>query len=99
MSKKERRADRNFIRQNFEKAMMLDEEALLKEGNADNKASLHLKMARLYFMLRNFAAASLHYASTLEMRSDLLTMEDICDYIDALRFQGLNRKAEAQHKG
>ena len=95
MSKKERRADRNFIRQNFEKAMMLDEEALLKERNADNKASLHLKMARLYFMLRNFAAASLHYASTLEMRSDLLTMEDICDYIDALRFQGLNRKAEA----
>lgn len=95
MSIKERRADRNFIRQNFDKAMALAEEALSKEVNAENKASMHLKTARLYFMLRNFVAASEHYASALEMRSEMLTIEDVCDYIDALRFQGLNRKAEA----
>ena len=95
MSMKERRADRNFIHQNFDKAMALAEEALSMEVNADNKASMHLKTARLYYMLRNFVAASEHYALALEMRSEMLTIEDICDYIDALRFQGLNRKAEA----
>ena len=95
ISMKERRADRNFIHQNFDKAMALAEEALSMETNTDNKASMHLKTARLYYMLRNYVAASEHYASALEMHSEMLTMEDICDYIDALRFQGLNREAEA----
>ena len=90
----ERRADRNFIRQKFGKAMVQYETAIARETSDLNKASIHLKTARLYFMLRDYDNSSVHYAKALELHDDLFLADDLCDYIDALRFLGNNKKAE-----
>lgn len=91
----ERRADRNFIRQKFDKAMTQYETAIKREENIESRAALHLKIARLYFMVREYARASEHYSKAMELRPDLLGVDDVCEYIDALRFQGQARQAEA----
>ena len=56
----ERRADRNFVRQKFNKAMAQYETALKKEENLQNQAALHLKIARLYFMVRDYSLSLIH---------------------------------------
>lgn len=91
----ERRADRNFVRQKFNKAMAQYETALKKEENVQNQAALHLKIARLYFMVRDYNWAIGHYEKAMELERNLFLVDDVCDYIDALRFQGQARKAEA----
>ena len=91
----ERRADRNFVRQKFNKAMAQYETALKKEENVQNQAALHLKIARLYFMVRDYSWAIGHYEKAMELERNLFLVDDVCDYIDALRFQGQVRKAEA----
>ncbi|MDR3118695.1 MAG: OmpA family protein [Mediterranea sp.] len=95
VSQIERRADRNFIKQKFDKAMAQYETAVTREANDRNKASIHLKTARLYFMLRNYANASAHYGKALALHHDLFSVDDLCSYVDALRFHGENKKAEA----
>ena len=91
----ERRADRNFVRQKFNKAMAQYETALKKEENMQNQAALHLMIARLYFMVRDYSWAIGHYEKAMELERNLFLVDDVCDYIDALRFQGQARKAEA----
>jgi len=91
----ERRADRTFVRQKFDKAMTQYETAIQREENTESLAALHLKIARLYFMVREYNRASEHYSEAMELRPDLLGVEDVCEYIDALRFQGQTRQAEA----
>ena len=91
----EKRADRNFVRQKFNKAMAQYETALKKEENVQNQAALHLKIARLYFMVRDYSWAIGHYEKAMELERNLFLVDDVCDYIDALRFQGQARKAEA----
>ena len=91
----EKRADRNFVRQKFNKAMTQYETALKKEENVENQAALHLKIARLYFMVRDYSWAVEHYEKAMELGRSLFFVDDVCDYIDALRFQGQARKAEA----
>ena len=61
----ERRADRNFVRQKFNKAMVQYETALKKEENVQNQAALHLKIARLYFMVRDYSWAIGHYENAM----------------------------------
>lgn len=90
----ERRADRNFIRQKFDKAMLQYETAIQREDSELNKASIHMKTARLYFMLRNYASSSGHYEKALEISDDLFSVDDLCNYVDALRFIGEDKKAE-----
>lgn len=46
-------------------------------------------------MVREYGRASEHYDKAMGLRPDLLGVDDVCDYIDALRFQGQARKAEA----
>lgn len=95
VSRIEKRADRHFTQQKFDKAMEQYETAVQREQVEENKASLHLKTARLYFMLRDYPLSAEHYSKVMDMNSGMLTVEDVCDYVDALRFQGLNREAEA----
>ncbi|NDV84135.1 OmpA family protein [Bacteroides sp. 51] len=90
----ERRADRNFIRQKFDKAMSQYETAIKREESELNRASMHMKTARLYFMLRNYASSSEHYEKALEINDDLFSVDDLCNYVDALRFIGEDKKAE-----
>ncbi|WP_291530546.1 OmpA family protein [Bacteroides sp. UBA939] len=91
----ERRADRNFISQKFDKAMSQYEVAVKRVMDDDSKAALHLKVARLYFMVRDYKLASEHYGQAIELRPNILGMDDVCEYVDALRFQGKIREAEA----
>lgn len=60
-----------------------------------DRARLHLKIAHLYFMVRRYDRASVHYADAMALRPSLLEVEDVCEYVDALRFQGKDREAEA----
>lgn len=91
----ERRADRNFIRQKFDKAMAQYETVITREKSDESRASVHLKAARLYFMLRNYAQSCVHYEKAIDLTQNLLAVDDVCNYVDALRFQGQNKKAEA----
>jgi len=93
-SRTERRADRNFIRQKFDKAMSQYETAIEHEKSDLSKTSIHLKAARLYFMLRKYAQSSEHYGKALELNVDLFSVDDMCNYVDALRFIGESKKAE-----
>lgn len=95
VSRIEKRADRNFIRQKFDKAMSQYGVAIQREKDEESQAALYLKIARLYFMVRDYPHASEHYAKAMELRNNLLLVDDVCNYIDALRFQGQTRKAEA----
>lgn len=95
LTRVERRADRNFVQLRFEKAMNQYERVLGKENDVENQAALQLKMARLYFMIREYEKAISHYSATLKLNPDLPYTDDLCDYIDALRFIGKNKEAEA----
>ncbi len=77
----ERRADRNFIRQKFDKAMAQYETAIRREKDEAGQAALHLKTARLYFMVREYGRASEHYDKAMSLRPDLLGVDDVCDYV------------------
>lgn len=91
----ERRADRSFVRQKFEKAMAQYERAVRREKDEDAQSSLHLKIAHLYFMVREYERASEHFSKAMELRPDAFGVDDVCEYIDALRFLGKVRQAEA----
>lgn len=95
VSRIEKRADRNFIWQKFDIAMSQYGLAIQCEKDEESQAALHLKIARLCFMVRGYAHASEHYARAMELRGNMLMVDDVCNYIDALRFQGQTRKAEA----
>lgn len=95
VSRIERRADRNFIRQKFDRAMEQYEVAISREADVISRAALHLKTARLYFMVRDYEHASAHYGHAMTLNNNLLSVDDVCNYIDALRFLGQVRQAEA----
>ena len=92
--RKEGKADRRFINQNFDKAMDLYEKAIAKATTKQLQASLHAKSARLYYMLRRYPEATLHFENAMKLQKSSLTAEDVCNYMDALRFMGKNKLAE-----
>lgn len=89
----EARADRSFIRQDFDKAMAIYESAFKNTLSAGYGAALHLKVGRLYLTLLDYVAAIPHYESAMAISSDLFTSVDVCNYLDALRFSGERMKA------
>lgn len=91
----ERRADRRFVAQHFEKAMLLYEAAIVRMPGEGAKATLHCKAARLYFMLRQYPLSALHYEKVMTLDETQLAVTDVCDYLDALRFTGRDKEAEA----
>lgn len=93
--REESRADRHFIAQRFGRAMALYDEAIADAPTPGMKAGLHLKTARLHFMLRDYPQAAAHFARTMELDETILAVTDVCDYIDALRFAGRGSEAEA----
>lgn len=95
VSRIEKKADKNFARQKFDKAMGQYETAISREGNEDSKAALHLKTARLYFMVRNYTLSAEHYGKAMDMLNRNLSVDDVCNYVDALRFIGEDKKAES----
>lgn len=92
--RKEANADRKFLRQEFDKAMSLYEKAISEATSKEVLASLHAKTARLYYLQRNYAKAAEHFSDAMLLQERSLGTDDVCDYIDALRLQGLSKQAE-----
>lgn len=89
----EYKADDKYIRQDFDQAMKLYESALTKSMTDDYAAMLHLKTARQYLTLLNYSAAIPHYEKAISLNESLFTSEDVCNYLDALRYSGEKIKA------
>lgn len=94
-SAREKRADRRFLGQNFRGALSLYRVALEKERDLEKKVALGLKVARLYFMVREYESAAHYFEMVEEMEGGLSQPDDICDYLDALCFLHERQKAEA----
>lgn len=92
--RKEETADRRFLRQKFDRAMALYQKANALAESATVQAQLHAKSGRLYYMLRRYPEAVQHFGCAMVLEQESMTVNDVCDYIDALRFQGLAKQAE-----
>lgn len=89
----EARADRKFIRQDFDEAMVIYETAFSHALSSGYGAALHLKVARLYLTLLDYTKAVPHYESAMAISGNVFSTADICNYLDALRFSGQRMKA------
>lgn len=91
----ESKADKAFVRGDYQKAMKLYEHADEKtqEGTAD-KFRLELKMARLYTLLQQPDDAIRFYDAVHLGADTLLSVNDVCFFIDALRQSGQSQRAE-----
>ncbi|MDR2890428.1 MAG: OmpA family protein [Alistipes sp.] len=96
-SRLEKKADRTFIRGSHAKAMEINRRAeeRLPEGSIEQKR-LQRKMARLYTLLQRYDEAIECYDKVLGSAADtLLSVEDVCMYIDNLRLVGDFQRAES----
>lgn len=89
----ERAADKRFVQQDFVRAMEIYDKAFLYSLSNEYASVLHLKMARLYLNLMNYKDAIPHYHTTMTLYESLLTLPDVCNYLDALRYTGQRIKA------
>ncbi|MDR1671019.1 MAG: OmpA family protein [Alistipes sp.] len=94
-TRQERRADRVFIGGQYQRAMEINTrgEAKLPEGSAE-RLRLELKMARLYTLLQEYEKAVEYYGKVLAAADTMLTVEDVCLYIDNMRLMGNAQQAE-----
>lgn len=105
----ERSADINFVRGDFRRAMALYQRALSSlEKKYDNdrltleqrktlygeRNILALKMARNYILLQDPEQAVIYYEQVCSAADTLMTVNDVCFYVDALRRLGDNQQAE-----
>lgn len=91
--RKERKADRIFTHQEFDKAMLKYEEILDGDLPVTQAAYLHLKTARLYLNLLDYTKSIPHYEQAMIYDKEILNTIDICNYLDALRYRGQRVKA------
>lgn len=104
-----RKADINFVRGDFQRAMTLYQRALAalekKSGNdrltLEQRRALYeehnilaLKMARNYILLQEPEQAINYYEKVCSAADTLMTVNDVCFYVDALRRLGDNQQAE-----
>ena len=94
-SRLERKADRAFIRGNYERAMNINRRAEnnLEQGSVQ-QVRLELKMARLFTLLQQHDNAIEYYSKVHRNADSLLSVEDVCMYIDNLRLVGKPQQAE-----
>jgi len=105
----ERSADVNFVRGDFRRAMTLYRRALAAiEKKYDNERLtleqrkalygdhnvLALKMARNYILLQDPENAVTYYEKVCAAADTLMTVNDVCFFVDALRRLGNNQQAE-----
>lgn len=91
----ERKADRTFIRGFHSRAMELNSraESKLPAGSVE-RSRLQLKMARLYTLLQRYDEAIEYYDEVRGSADTLLSIEDVCLFIDNLRLVGDFQRAE-----
>lgn len=91
--KKERKADQQFARQQFDKAMLSYEGIFKSTLQTDQAARLHLKIARLYLSLLDYPQAIPHFDQAMLYNKTLFNLSDVSSYLDALRYSGQKIKA------
>jgi outer membrane protein OmpA-like peptidoglycan-associated protein len=87
------KADRAFIRGDYDRAMRLYGRAE-SQYEAGQGLDLRLKMARIYTLLQSPEEAIPFYDMVRQASDTKLTVNDVCFYIDALRQTGQNQLAE-----
>ena len=110
----ERSADLNFIKGNPQRAMaaykraynrmneMCSNERLNMEQRRKlfgDRSRLALKIARNYMLLQEPEQAVIYYKDVCDVNDTLLTVNDVCFYIDALRRLGEDQQAEIVARG
>ncbi len=92
----ERRGDNAFVTSRYDNAVELYKRAAQRvEGRDESEwLRMQLKLARVYNMLQDYENAVLHYRTLLDYRMDILGVEDVCIYLDALRSLGRIQEAE-----
>lgn len=110
----ERSADLNFIKGNPQRAMaaykraynrmneMCSNERLNMEQRRKlfgDRSRLALKIARNYMLLQEPEQAVIYYKDVCDVNDTLLTVNDVCFYIDALRRLGDDQQAEIVARG
>ena len=110
----ERSADLNFIKGNPQRAMaaykraynrmneMCSNERLNMEQRRKlfgDRSRLALKIARNYMLLQEPEQAVIYYKDVCDVNDTLLTVNDVCFYIDALRRIGDDQQAEIVARG
>lgn len=95
VTKLEVKADRAFICGDYDKAMKFFTQADLRmNGAGEQQLRLQLKIARLFILLQNPVEAIRYYGQVQQAASTMLTVNDVCFYIDALRQNGQHQQAE-----
>lgn len=89
----ERKAEDKINKQDYSKATSLYESAYKIKANADYIAELHVKEARLSMALLNYSNVALHYELAMTFSNSVFGLDDICNYLDALRITGQRMKA------
>ena len=90
----EAKADRSFVKGDYSRAMINYRRADARLAESNQKYALKLKMARLYTLLQE-PKETIHYYDTVQSMADtMLTVNDICFFIDALRQNGEAQRAE-----
>lgn len=94
-SRLEKKADRIFIDGQYDRAMEINlrAEQRLAEGSVQ-RLRLELKMARLYALMQQHDNAIRYYDAVLGAADSMLSVEDVCLYIDNLRLAGNPQQAE-----
>lgn len=92
----EYKGDKSFVTNRYDRAMELYGRASRKVEGRDPAEWLRmeLKQARVYNMLQDPENAVEHYEEVYRTQDSLLSVEDACIYIDALRMLGRNQEAE-----
>jgi outer membrane protein OmpA-like peptidoglycan-associated protein len=91
----EKKADRKFIGGYYDRSMEINRRAeqKMQEGSPE-RLRLELKMARLYTLIQQYEKAIHYYGLVREAADTLLTVEDVCMYIDNMRLVGDPQQAE-----
>ena len=100
----ERSADLNFIKGNPQRAMAAYKRAYNRLNEMCRKlfgdrSRLALKIARNYMLLQEPEQAVIYYKDVCDVNDTLLTVNDVCFYIDALRRLGDDQQAEIVARG
>lgn len=89
----ESKGDRKFVQQDFDKAMKIYETAFKYPLSSSYLASLHLKVGRLFTSLSDYKESVTHYDAAMSISDQIFSADDVCNFLDALRFSGEKMKA------
>lgn len=91
----EHKGDKQFIKGDFSNAFKSYQKsyALLSQDSI-KRSLMDRKLGRLYTLLLRYDLASIYYSGVYNTDPYLLSVEDVCRYIDALRQNNEEKKAE-----